>query len=134
MHGLPHWYVHERYEALTGWRVPAAGGPSTRGWHRCSGCRTSSPVNKSVATLGQFTVGSTFFAGTGDFRFGLPVAAASGEGNRLGSALILDLGTRLYTGVTFIPDGASYANIYADQAIVTFTAPFCLGYWRRVPP
>jgi integrase len=30
MHGLRHGYVHERYEALTGWRAPAAGGPSTR--------------------------------------------------------------------------------------------------------
>ena len=30
MHGLLHAYVHERYETLTGWRAPAAGGPSTR--------------------------------------------------------------------------------------------------------
>jgi len=27
MHGLRHWYAQMRYEALTGWKSPAAGGP-----------------------------------------------------------------------------------------------------------
>lgn len=30
MHGLRHAYAQRRYEALTGWKSPAAGGPSTR--------------------------------------------------------------------------------------------------------
>jgi site-specific recombinase XerC len=30
MHGLRHHYAQARYEALTGWKAPAAGGPSTR--------------------------------------------------------------------------------------------------------
>ena len=30
MHGLRHAYALDRYEALTGWRAPAAGGPSRR--------------------------------------------------------------------------------------------------------
>jgi site-specific recombinase XerC len=37
MHGLRHAYAQSRYEALTGWKAPAAGGPSTRSldkWHR----------------------------------------------------------------------------------------------------
>jgi hypothetical protein len=29
MHGLRHHYAQSRYEALTGWKAPAAGGPST---------------------------------------------------------------------------------------------------------
>ncbi len=31
MHGLRHRYAQMRYEALTGWKAPAAGGPSARG-------------------------------------------------------------------------------------------------------
>ena len=27
MHGLRHAYAHNRYEELTGWQCPAAGGP-----------------------------------------------------------------------------------------------------------
>lgn len=30
MHGLRHAYAQKRYETLTGWKAPAAGGPSTR--------------------------------------------------------------------------------------------------------
>jgi ribosome modulation factor len=30
VHGLRHQYVQTRYEALTGWKCPAAGGPSSR--------------------------------------------------------------------------------------------------------
>ncbi|MCP1106294.1 integrase domain-containing protein [Serratia nevei] len=30
MHGLRHRYAQDRYEALTGWKAPAAGGPSAR--------------------------------------------------------------------------------------------------------
>ncbi len=30
MHGLRHRYAQERYEALTGWKAPAAGGPTSR--------------------------------------------------------------------------------------------------------
>jgi hypothetical protein len=30
MHGLRHRYAQYRYEALTGWKSPAAGGPSAR--------------------------------------------------------------------------------------------------------
>ncbi|VWC85041.1 Fis family transcriptional regulator [Burkholderia aenigmatica] len=30
MHGLRHRYARDRYEALTGWKAPAASGPSTR--------------------------------------------------------------------------------------------------------
>jgi hypothetical protein len=30
MHGLRHQYAQTRYEALTGWKAPAAGGPSTK--------------------------------------------------------------------------------------------------------
>ncbi|MOA66982.1 hypothetical protein D3C78_1939460 [compost metagenome] len=30
MHGLRHRYAQERYEALTGWKAPAAGGPSAQ--------------------------------------------------------------------------------------------------------
>jgi hypothetical protein len=30
MHGLRHWYAQVRYEALTGWKAPAAGGPVAR--------------------------------------------------------------------------------------------------------
>lgn len=30
MHGLRHQYAQARYEALTGWKAPAAGGPSTK--------------------------------------------------------------------------------------------------------
>jgi len=30
MHGLRHRYAQTRYEALTGWKSPAAGGPSTQ--------------------------------------------------------------------------------------------------------
>jgi integrase len=30
MHGLRHHYAQTRYEALTGWKAPAAGGPSAR--------------------------------------------------------------------------------------------------------
>jgi hypothetical protein len=30
MHGLRHRYAQARYEALTGWKAPAAGGPSAR--------------------------------------------------------------------------------------------------------
>nr|WP_231934902.1 integrase [Bordetella bronchialis] len=29
MHGLRHQYAQSRYEALTGWKAPAAGGPSS---------------------------------------------------------------------------------------------------------
>jgi len=31
MHGLRHRYAQQRYEALTGWKAPAAGGPKRRG-------------------------------------------------------------------------------------------------------
>lgn len=31
MHGLRHRYAQDRYEALTGWKAPAAGGPPQRG-------------------------------------------------------------------------------------------------------
>ena len=30
MHGLRHAYALDRYEELTGWKAPAAGGPSRR--------------------------------------------------------------------------------------------------------
>lgn len=30
MHGLRHRYAQQRYEVLTGWKAPAAGGPSAR--------------------------------------------------------------------------------------------------------
>jgi hypothetical protein len=30
MHGLRHQYAQARYEVLTGWKAPAAGGPSSR--------------------------------------------------------------------------------------------------------
>lgn len=30
MHGLRHRYAQDRYEVLTGWKAPAAGGPSAR--------------------------------------------------------------------------------------------------------
>ena len=30
MHGLRHHYAQARYEALTGWKAPAAGGPPSR--------------------------------------------------------------------------------------------------------
>uniref|UniRef100_UPI00016ADAB1 integrase domain-containing protein n=1 Tax=Burkholderia humptydooensis TaxID=430531 RepID=UPI00016ADAB1 len=30
MHGLRHRYAQDRYEALTGWKAPAAGGPAAR--------------------------------------------------------------------------------------------------------
>jgi hypothetical protein len=30
MHGLRHLYAQVRYEELTGWKAPAAGGPVTR--------------------------------------------------------------------------------------------------------
>jgi hypothetical protein len=30
MHGLRHRYAQARYEALTGWKSPAAGGPTAR--------------------------------------------------------------------------------------------------------
>lgn len=30
MHGLRHQYAQARYEALTGWQAPAAGGPTAR--------------------------------------------------------------------------------------------------------
>lgn len=30
MHGLRHRYAQQRYEALTGWQAPAAGGPSAK--------------------------------------------------------------------------------------------------------
>jgi hypothetical protein len=30
MHGLRHQYAQSRYEALTGWKAPAAGGPLSR--------------------------------------------------------------------------------------------------------
>ncbi len=30
MHGLRHAYAQRRYEELTGWKAPAAGGPVTR--------------------------------------------------------------------------------------------------------
>jgi len=30
MHGLRHAYAQRRYEELTGWRSPVAGGPSSR--------------------------------------------------------------------------------------------------------
>jgi len=30
MHGLRHQYAQKRYEALTGWKAPAAGGPSSK--------------------------------------------------------------------------------------------------------
>jgi len=30
MHGLRHRYAQMRYEALTGWKAPAAGGPSVK--------------------------------------------------------------------------------------------------------
>src|SRR5690606_21710757 len=30
MHSLRHSYAHTRYEALTGWKAPAAGGPSAQ--------------------------------------------------------------------------------------------------------
>lgn len=30
MHGLRHQYAQSRYEAITGWKAPAAGGPSTK--------------------------------------------------------------------------------------------------------
>ena len=30
LHGLRHAYAQQRYEELTGWRAPAAGGPTAR--------------------------------------------------------------------------------------------------------
>jgi hypothetical protein len=30
MHGLRHHYAQARYEALTGWKAPAAGGPDAQ--------------------------------------------------------------------------------------------------------
>ena len=30
MHGLRHAYAQQRYEELTGWRSPAAGGPTSK--------------------------------------------------------------------------------------------------------
>ena len=30
MHGLRHAYAHQRYDELTGWKSPAAGGPSSK--------------------------------------------------------------------------------------------------------
>lgn len=39
MHGLRHAYAQSRYEALTGWKAPSAGGPSTRSldeWQRAA--------------------------------------------------------------------------------------------------
>ncbi|MGH8547464.1 MAG: hypothetical protein ACRERU_02445 [Methylococcales bacterium] len=30
MHGLRHAYAQRRYEELTGWKAPAAGGPATK--------------------------------------------------------------------------------------------------------
>ncbi len=75
----------------------------------------------------QLVIGTTSVAGAGNMQFSLPVAAAAGEGDQLGSALLLDTGTQFYTAVSFISDAASVANIFANVAMVTGTAPFTIA-------
>ncbi|MEO6625536.1 MAG: phage integrase N-terminal domain-containing protein [Burkholderiaceae bacterium] len=47
VHGLRHQYAHGRYEALTGWKSPAAGGPTSR---------QLSPDQKSVDRQARLTI------------------------------------------------------------------------------
>ena len=51
LHGLRHAYAQQRYEALTGWRSPAAGGPSTRAADaRSNGASTARSGSRSAAS------------------------------------------------------------------------------------
>ena len=47
MHGLRHAYVQARYEALTGWQSPAAGGPRRR---------TLSPAKRRIDTVARMKI------------------------------------------------------------------------------
>jgi len=47
MHGLRHRYAQARYEALTGWKAPAAGGPSAR---------TLDPAQRETDTCARQTI------------------------------------------------------------------------------
>ena len=47
MHGLRHAYAQDRYEALTGWKAPAAGGPRRR---------TLSPAKRRIDTAARTTI------------------------------------------------------------------------------
>jgi hypothetical protein len=75
----------------------------------------------------QLTIGSTSSAGAGNMQFSLPVASASGEGDQLGSAVLLDTGAQFYVGTSYIADAASVANIVSNTAFVTGTAPFTIA-------
>jgi hypothetical protein len=69
--------------------------------------------------------GSTSSGGVGNIRFSLPALSAVGENDQLlGGALLLDAGARFYTGVPFIASNVQYVEVFADQGLVTFTAPF----------
>jgi hypothetical protein len=73
----------------------------------------------------ELTMGSTTSGGVGNIRISLPTLAAVGEGDQiLGGALILDAGTRFYTGVPIIASNTQYLEIYADQGTVTYASPF----------
>lgn len=51
MHGLRHRYAQMRYEALTGWKAPAAGGPGKAqlsGSHRTSGQHAQQQISREL--------------------------------------------------------------------------------------
>jgi hypothetical protein len=47
MHGLRHAYAQNRYEELTGWRSPAAGGPTVK---------TLTPEQKRIDQQARLTI------------------------------------------------------------------------------
>lgn len=51
MHGLRHAYAQARYEALTGWKAPAAGGPSTQSLtasQRLADCEARQTISREL--------------------------------------------------------------------------------------
>lgn len=51
MHGLRHAYAQSRYEALTGWKAPSAGGPSTRSldeWQRAADLEARQMISREL--------------------------------------------------------------------------------------
>jgi hypothetical protein len=71
-------------------------------------------------------MGSTTTYGTGEYSFSLPTAAASGEGNHLGSVRLVDAGTAHYGGTSFISTAATTVQAYTHNAAtqVAATVPF----------
>lgn len=69
-------------------------------------------VGKIVNYAFQITIGSTFTAGSGAYRFNLPVVPSTGLGPNTGSAWVNDVSTARYVGICHLYSQFGFVEIW----------------------